>query len=84
MKKYGAEEKINMKSRNKGITLMALVVTVIVLLILATITISTIFGNSIITRTINAKEQAEINSEIKVIGTASNQAKNMNKYGDLE
>ena len=30
MKKYGAEEKINMKSRNKGITLMALVVTVIV------------------------------------------------------
>ena len=33
MKKYGAEEKINMKSRNKGITLMALVVTVIVVLI---------------------------------------------------
>ena len=34
MKKYGAKEKINMQARNKGIALMALVVTVIVLLIL--------------------------------------------------
>ena len=84
MKGYGVNERNKMKKRNNGITLMAFVVTVIVLLILATITISTISGNSIITRTINAKEQAEINSEIKVIGVASNRAKNMNKYGDLE
>ena len=83
MKKYGVEGKTEAKSRNKGITLMALVVTVIVLLILATITVSTFSGNSLVNRTFTAKEEADINSEMKLIGTASNQAKNQDKYGDL-
>ena len=74
MKKYGVREE-NMKKRNKGITLMTLVITVIVLLILATITISAISGNNIITNTINAKEKAEIEDEIKLVGIAVNQAK---------
>ena len=76
MKKYGVKEE-NMKRRNKGITLMALVITVIVLLILATITISALSGNSIITSTINAREKAEIDDEIKLVGIAVNQAKNV-------
>ena len=42
MKKYGVEEMGKMNRRNKGITLMALVITVIVLLILSGITIATI------------------------------------------
>ena len=82
MKKYGVKGE-NMK-RNKGITLMTLVITVIVLLILATITISAISGNNIITSTIGAKEKADIDAEMKLVGTAVNQAKNLNKYGDLE
>ena len=83
MKKYGVERNNNRK-RNQGVTLMALVISIIVLIIIAAITISTISGNNIISNTKNAKEQAEIESELKVIGTATNQAKNMNKYGDLE
>ena len=83
MKKYGVEGNGNVQRKSKGITLTALVITVIVLLILATITVSTFTGNSIITQTKKAREDAEINSEMKVIGTSSNQAKNQNKYGDL-
>ena len=81
MNKYGVNERNN---RNKGITIMALVITVIVLLILATITISTISGNNIIGNSRKAKEQAEINAEMKIIGVSSNSARNLNKYGDLE
>ena len=47
--------------KNKGITLIALVVTIVVLLILAGITISLVFGeNGIISKSKNAKEQTEI------------------------
>ena len=81
MNKYGVNERNN---RNKGITIMALVITVIVLLILATITISAISGNNIIGNSRKAKEQAEINAEMKIIGVSSNSARNLNKYGDLE
>ena len=45
----------------RGITLIALVVTIVVLLILAGITISLVFGeNGIISKSKNAKEQTEI------------------------
>ena len=43
MNKYGVNERNKIRKTNKGITLMALVVTVIVLLILATISISAIY-----------------------------------------
>ena len=47
--------------KNKGITLIALVVTIVVLLILAGITISLVFSeNGIISKSKNAKEQTEI------------------------
>ena len=46
--------------RNKGITLIALVITIIVLLILAGVTIATLFGeNGIITMAQKAKEETE-------------------------
>ncbi len=47
--------------KTKGITLIALVITIIILLILAGITIGTLFGeNGIITRAVKAKEEYKI------------------------
>ena len=52
------ENKIKKLNRNKGITLIALVITIIVLLILAGVTIATLTGNNgIITRANQAKEE---------------------------
>ena len=52
------------KSKNRGITLIALVITIIVLLILAGVSIATLTGeNGILTRATNAKEQTEIGNE---------------------
>lgn len=78
--------------KNKGITLIALVITIIVLLILAGISISMISGNnSILSRTGNAKENTENASMIeqmkmKVLGCYDESAKpNMGKLKiDLE
>ena len=65
---------------NKGITLAALLITIIVLLIIATITVTTLSGNNgIVEQTVTAKEESEIKSELKVVDLASNQAKNKNK-----
>ena len=61
------EEKIPLKQRKKaerGITLIALVITIIVLLILAGVSIATLTGeNGILTRANDAKEQTEIADE---------------------
>lgn len=53
---------IKLKSkRNKGITLIALVITIIILLILSAVTISTLTGeNGLFKRAIQAKKQTEI------------------------
>ena len=54
--------KINLK-KNKGITLIALVITIIVLLILAGVTIATLTGdNGILTRASEASKESEITS----------------------
>ena len=56
--------KIMQNRKNKGITLIALVVTIIVLLILAGISISMLTGqNGILNRASEAKEKTEIASE---------------------
>ena len=48
----------NLEKRNKGITLIALVITIIVLLILAGVTIATLTGeNGILTKATEAKEE---------------------------
>ena len=54
------KENLRKKKRNQGITLVALVITIIVLLILAGITLSMVLGpNGIIERAKQAKEQTE-------------------------
>ena len=54
------ENKIKNFDRNKGITLIALVITIIVLLILAGVTIATLTGeNGILTRANDAKTETE-------------------------
>ena len=57
--------KRNTKRKNEGITLIALVITIIVLLILAGVTIATLMGdNGILTKANEAKKQNEI-AEVK-------------------
>ncbi len=74
-----------MRKKEKGITLIALVITIIVLLILAGVTISTLTGeNGIITQTSNAKEETIIGEEKEIIELATVQAMGTNQYGDIE
>ncbi len=63
------------KNDNKGITLIALVITIIVLLILAAVSIATLTGeNGILTQAGNSKTQTEIGEEKEAIGLAYNGA----------
>ena len=72
------------KSQN-GITLLVLVITIIVLLILAGITINAITGdNGIIGNAGKAKEEAEIANEKEILEKATVQAMGNNKYGNIE
>ena len=74
-----------MKRKNKGITLIALVITIIVLLILAGVTISTLTGdNGLITKAGDAKLQSEIAEEKDIISISAIQAQAENKQGVLE
>ena len=58
--------------KNKGITLIALVVTIIILLILAGISISMLTGqNGILNRAIDAKEKTQVANEKEAIGLAT-------------
>ncbi len=69
----------------KGITLLALVITIIVLLILAGITINAITGdNGLIRNAGRAKEEAEIANEKEILEKATVQAMGNNKYGNIE
>ena len=71
--------------KEQGITLLALVITIIVLLILAGITISAITGdNGIIGNAGQAKEETEIANEKEIVEKATVQAMGNNKYGNIE
>ena len=73
------------RTQEKGITIVAVVITVIVLLILATITIGGLTGdNGVIQQAKATKEQAEINSEIKVVETSAHEVRNKDKYGEVK
>ena len=62
--------------RERGITLIALVVTIVVLLILATVSIGMLTGeNGIITQAQNSKEQTEIGYEKEQVSLAYSSAK---------
>ena len=67
-----------------GITLMVLIITIIILLILAGITVTTLTGdNGLIKNAINAKEETEISNEKEVVDTAILKALENNKSGIL-
>lgn len=69
-----------MGKRSRGITLIALVITIIVLLILAGVTIATLTGdNGILTQAGSAKEKTEIAEEKEIIKMSTMQAMMMEK-----
>ena len=89
MKKYEIE-KSNLKLRNNakrktsGITLIALVVTIVVLLILAAVSISMLTGeNGIITQAIKAQEENEIGEEKEKVQLAATAAKTKTEWGEI-
>ena len=70
--------------KNKGITLIALIITIVVLLILAGITIGRLSGeDGIIGNSNKAKEQAEIENEKEVVEQATVEAMGKGKYGNI-
>ena len=72
------------KVKDAGITMIALVVTIVVLLILASITIGAITGENGILRNANdAKEQTEIGEEKEIVDRATIQAMGNNKRGNI-
>lgn len=70
--------------KERGITLIALIVTIIVLIILAGITIATLTGeDGIINNANNAKEETEIANEKEVVDRATINAMGNNKRGNI-
>ncbi len=85
-KRYN-NKKLNVEilQTEKGITLLVLVVTIIVLLILAGITIGALTGeNGIIKNARESKEQTEIANEKEILEKATVEAMGKNKYGNIE
>ena len=63
------KEKMKLQNKQKGITLIALVVTIVVLLILVGVSVTTLAGqNGILTRTVQAKLNSEI-GQVKEIAS---------------
>ena len=77
--------KLNLKStKQKGITLIALVITILVLLILAGVSINTVFSdNGIMKRARDSKKVTNISSLKETIGVVL-QGRNINKQVGLE
>ena len=74
----------NNKVKDAGITMIALVVTIVVLLILASITIGAVTSENGILRNANdAKEQTEIAEEKEIVDRATIQAMGNNKRGNI-
>ena len=72
------------KVKDAGITMISLVVTIVVLLILASITIGAITSENGILRNANdAKEQTEIAEEKEIVDRATIQAMGNNKRGNI-
>ena len=71
--------------KNKGITLIALVITIIVLLILAGVSVAMLTGeNGILSQAQRAGEQTDIGREKEDIALAYNGAKTKNRGGDVD
>ena len=77
--------KVKENKKERGITLIALITTIIVLLILAGITIGAITGsNGIIGQAQSAKEETEISQEKEIIDISTVEAMGKNNRGNLE
>ena len=83
-------KKLNVKTKqktNKGITLIALVITIIILLILAAVSIATLTGdNGILTKANNAKttnDKAQAEEEMKLVVADWQLEKKANSSADL-
>ena len=75
---------INRNRQANGITLIALVVTIVVLLILAGVSISMLGGeNGIITQAQNAKEETDIADEKEKVQLAVTSAKGETNWGEI-
>ena len=71
--------------QNQGITLIALVVTIVVLLILAGVSISMLTGeNGIITQAQDAKENTDIGNEKEIVNLAATGAKTKDTSGEIK
>ena len=82
MSRFLKKEKI---TQERGITLIALITTIIVLLILAGITIGAITGsNGIIGQAQSAKEETEISQEKEIIDISTVESMGKNNRGNLE
>ena len=75
----------NILSKKKGITLIALVITILILLILAGITITAITGeNGLLSSSLKAKEETEIENEKEIISRATAQVIAEDPRGNIE
>lgn len=75
--------KVKIKNDKKGITLIALVITIIVLLILAGVSITTLTGdNGILKRTLTAKKLNQVSSEKEAIEIIATSSQINNKIGE--
>ena len=71
-------------NKKNGITLISLVLTIVVLLILAGISVAILTGdNGLISNATKAKEETEIDEEKEIIESSTVQAMGKNKYGDI-
>ena len=77
--------KIKEITKKEGITLIALVITILILLILAGITITAITGeNGLIKSSLNAKEETEIADERETVNICTAQSMGKDKRGDIK
>ena len=69
--------------RNKGITLLALAITIVVLLIQTGVTVSTIGNNQIFSKANISKNQTEISEEKNILKASVLYAQNIDDVGEL-
>ena len=68
---------------NKGITLIALAITIVVLLILTGVTVSTIGNGQIFSRASASKQQTEISEEKNILKASVLYSQNMDSVGEV-
>ena len=84
IKKQNSKIMSKVKRKASGITLIALVVTIVVLLILAAVSISMLGGeNGIITQAIKAKDETDIADEKERVQLAAVAAAGTDKWGEI-